>query len=49
MIDTHCHLNFRAFKDDASEVIARAQAVGVSANDFSWQSVEYERTGSCNG
>ena len=30
MIDTHCHLNFRAFKDDASEVIARAQAVGVS-------------------
>ncbi len=30
MIDTHCHLNFRAFKDDAFEVIARAQAAGVS-------------------
>lgn len=24
LIDTHCHINFRAFKDDTSEVIARA-------------------------
>ena len=24
LIDTHCHLNFQAYKDDADEVIRRA-------------------------
>ncbi len=28
-IDTHCHLNFRAFKDDADEVIQRSLAGNV--------------------
>ena len=31
MIDTHCHLNFKAFKDDTDEVIARAREAGVSS------------------
>jgi TatD DNase family protein len=31
MIDTHCHLNFRAFKDDTAEVIARAKLAGVNS------------------
>lgn len=31
MIDTHCHLNFRAFKDDTTEVIARAKLAGVNS------------------
>ncbi len=31
MIDTHCHLNFRAFKDEAPAAVARAQAAGVSS------------------
>ena len=30
MIDTHCHLNFKAFKDDADEVIKRAHDAGVT-------------------
>ncbi|MFZ5390754.1 MAG: TatD family hydrolase [Patescibacteria group bacterium] len=30
MIDTHCHLNFRAFKDDLSEVVSRANQAGVN-------------------
>lgn len=30
MIDTHCHLNFRAFKDDMVKVIARAKLAGVN-------------------
>lgn len=29
MVDTHCHLNFRAFKDEAAAAIARAKAVNV--------------------
>lgn len=29
MIDTHCHLNFEAFKSDVSDVIKRAERVGV--------------------
>ncbi|MBI5466160.1 MAG: TatD family hydrolase [Candidatus Kerfeldbacteria bacterium] len=29
MIDTHCHLNFKAFKDDLDEVVARAKTAGV--------------------
>ncbi|MBU1039414.1 TatD family hydrolase [Patescibacteria group bacterium] len=29
MIDTHCHLNFRAFKDDLNQVIIRALKAGV--------------------
>lgn len=29
MIDTHCHLNFEAFKDDIPQVIERAKARGV--------------------
>lgn len=28
-IDTHCHLNFHAFKDDVDEVIKRAKKAGV--------------------
>jgi TatD DNase family protein len=31
MIDTHCHLNFRAFKDDTNEVVARAKLAGVNS------------------
>lgn len=30
MVDTHCHLNFKAFKDDYDEVIKRASASGVT-------------------
>lgn len=30
MIDTHCHLNFEAFKNDVSDVIKRAERVGVT-------------------
>ena len=30
MIDTHCHLTFKLFKNQVPEVIARAQAVGVT-------------------
>ncbi len=30
MIDTHCHLNFNAFKDDYDEVIKRAFEAGVT-------------------
>jgi len=30
MVDTHCHLNFSAFKNDSAEVIARAKSAGVS-------------------
>lgn len=30
MIDTHCHLNFAAFKDDVPQVIERAKARGVT-------------------
>ncbi|HEX8932412.1 MAG TPA: TatD family hydrolase [Patescibacteria group bacterium] len=29
MIDTHCHLNFNAFKDDFDEVVKRALTAGV--------------------
>ena len=29
LIDTHCHLNFRDFKDDADEVITRTLEAGV--------------------
>jgi TatD DNase family protein len=28
-VDTHCHLNFKAFKDDADETVRRALAAGV--------------------
>lgn len=28
-VDTHCHLNFKAFKKDLNEVISRAKAAGV--------------------
>lgn len=31
MVDTHCHLNFKAYKDDTPETIARAEAAGVSS------------------
>lgn len=31
MIDVHCHLNFRSFKDDADEVAKRAFDAGVKA------------------
>lgn len=31
MIDTHCHLNFHAFEENHSEIVARAKAAGVSA------------------
>lgn len=31
LIDSHCHLNFNAFDDDRSEVIARAKETGVVA------------------
>ncbi len=31
VIDTHCHLNFKAFKDDVSAVIERAKSAGVLA------------------
>ena len=29
LIDTHCHLNFKAFKDDADEIIQQALAANV--------------------
>lgn len=29
MIDTHCHLNFKAFNNQANEIILRAKEVGV--------------------
>ncbi|MFH1866461.1 MAG: TatD family hydrolase [Patescibacteria group bacterium] len=29
LVDTHCHLNFKAFKHDSSEVVARAKEAGV--------------------
>src|SRR3990170_9165088 len=29
LIDTHCHLNFKAFKKDLDEVLKRAKDVGV--------------------
>ncbi len=31
MVDTHCHLNFSAFKDEAEAAQARAKAAGVTA------------------
>lgn len=31
LIDSHCHLNFDAFADDRSEVLARARAAGIIA------------------
>lgn len=31
MVDTHCHLNFRVFKEEAKAAQQRAQAAGVSA------------------
>ncbi|MBI5733889.1 MAG: TatD family hydrolase [Candidatus Kerfeldbacteria bacterium] len=30
MVDTHCHLNFRAFKDDLEACLSRASEVGVN-------------------
>ncbi len=30
MIDTHCHLNFRAFKDDLEACLSRAKEAGVN-------------------
>ena len=30
MIDVHCHLQFKAFKDDYDEVITRARAAGIT-------------------
>ncbi len=30
LVDTHCHLNFKAFKDETEEIINRASAVGVT-------------------
>src|SRR5438034_440189 len=30
MIDTHCHLNFHAFKDDVENVIKETQTAGVT-------------------
>lgn len=30
MFDTHCHLNFKRFKDNIEDVITRAKAVGVT-------------------
>lgn len=32
MIDTHCHIQFNAYKDDAGEVIKRCQEKGVILN-----------------
>ena len=32
LIDTHCHVQFDAFKDDVDEVIGRAQAEGIILN-----------------
>jgi TatD DNase family protein len=29
LIDTHCHLNFKVFKDNVEEVIARAKKAGI--------------------
>ena len=29
LIDTHCHLNFKAFKKDLDEVLKRAKDAGV--------------------
>jgi TatD DNase family protein len=29
LIDTHCHLNFKAFKSDLSDVIERAKKSGI--------------------
>jgi TatD DNase family protein len=31
LIDSHCHLNFNAFDEDRSEVLARAKAAGIAA------------------
>lgn len=47
LIDTHCHVNFNAFKDDGDEVIKRALEAGVgiimpgSQIDTSKRAVEY--------
>lgn len=38
MIDTHCHIHFRAFKDDMDEAIARSLEVGVRMMTIGTQS-----------
>jgi TatD DNase family protein len=47
LVDTHCHLNFKAFSDDVEEVILRARGVGVrkiivpgAAMDTSYRAIE---------
>lgn len=30
LVDTHCHLNFKAFKDDSEKVVKRAHEAGVT-------------------
>ncbi|MFH1430626.1 MAG: TatD family hydrolase [Candidatus Uhrbacteria bacterium] len=32
LIDTHCHVNFSAYKDDSEDVIGRAAAQGIAMN-----------------
>jgi len=47
MIDSHCHIQFNAYKDDAEEVIKKCREMGVKMNcvgsqrDTSIRAVEY--------